>query len=324
MLAVWSAFLEPPADEISPMKAPGPAEQQAMLDRAEAYTLNYLKVLPNLVCTEVVHRFDDDALPEIGPGASHRAEFALRDVVTAELTIRNGAEWSELRAVSEVAPGRMRMPLGTESELRKNMTTSGELGSVLSGVFATRENHLRWRRWETLTGRSVAVFGYSIAKSDSRFRLFWSSSLTVKERQSMNVITAYRGEFAIDPASGAILRATQQAVQVPDYFPLRRSDLLVEYRPTKVAKNWWLLPARSLAVIEEWDPNAGTATDTRSFEDQTWQMGALKRYANTAEYSDYRKFESESNLVLGDLPAAERLHPSLQPFFAPGQPLSPR
>ena len=59
LLADRSALLDPPVDEIVAGEPPSPAELRAILKRAVAYTLTYVKELPNIVCSQTVSRFDD-------------------------------------------------------------------------------------------------------------------------------------------------------------------------------------------------------------------------------------------------------------------------
>jgi hypothetical protein len=284
LLADRSAFLNPPTAEIVPGEPPTPTEQRAIVEKAEAYTLAYVKELPNLVCSRLVSRFDDLA-------ADSDRELRLRDVLIGELAVRDGAESFQPQIANVVDPAGK--GAGTAGRSRWNLTTSGEFGSVLAELFV---NHAAfgWRRWETMDGKRVAVVGYSARRTGSLFRVSWCCKAQARvsplgyatSYQPLSEKTAYQGELSIDPVSGAVLRVTQQAVGLPRRFPVKQMQLAVEYLPVTLGGISFLCPARSLIWMEVLSPFTG----------------AYEHYLNRVEFANYQKFATESKLVF-DAPA---------------------
>ncbi len=72
----------------------------------------------------------------------------------------------------------------------------------------------------------------------------------------------FHGEFAVDPASGAVLRLTVQADLKPA-LPLARTDVMVEYGPVVIGETSYICPLRSVSIsrprtvmaIHEWGEN---------------------------------------------------------------------
>ncbi len=300
LLADRSAFLNPPAAEIVPGEPPTPAEQRAIVEKAEAYTLAYVKELPNLVCSRLVSRFDDLAVD------SDR-ELRLRDVLIGELAVRDGAESFQPQiadAVDTAGTG-----TGNAGRSSWTLTTSGEFGSVLAELFV---NHAAfgWRRWEIMDGKRVAVVGYSARRAGSLFAVSWCCKAQWRvsplgyatSYQPLSEKTAYQGELSIDPVSGAVLRVTQQAVGLPRRFPVKQMRVAVEYLPVTLGGISFLCPARSLSWMEVLSPFTG----------------AYEHYLNRVEFANYQKFATESKLVF-DVPAEAPASPLANAPAAPAQ-----
>jgi VWFA-related protein len=112
----------------------------------------------------------------------------------------------------------------------------------------------------------------------------------------------------IEPASGAILRVTRQAANIPAGFPTRRSDTAVEYRPVNIGGKSWLCPVSSI-----------TSSDN-SLEHLRENPNALEMHTlNVVQFTDYHKFGSESTLVMADIPATGQIDVSA-PSMAPIEP----
>lgn len=265
LLADRSAFLDPSADEIPPGELPSPAERQAILERATAYVLAYVKSLPNMVCTRVVSRFED-------LDARDRGRLDPLDTLTGELTMRDGKEsFHALTGGAKDPLIRRRSP--------QDLTTSGEYGSILSEPFV-RHGAFTWRRWETMDGQRVAVVGYSVPRTDSLFTVSWCCETATPGVPGFSQNAAYEGEMAIDPASGAVLRVAQQAVGLSAGFPVKRTWTAVEYMPVTLGGGSFLVPARSVTFMEA-----------------LRRSGRFEHYLNRSEFRNYHKFEAESTVA---------------------------
>jgi VWFA-related protein len=265
LLADRSAFLDPPADEIVPGEPPSPVERQAILERAAAYVLAYVKNLPNMVCTRVVSRFEE-------PDARYRGEFSHLDTLTGELTVRDGEE--SFRAGN----GGANAGSGPDHS-RQDLMTSGDYGSILSEPFAGHAT-FTWHRWETVDGRRVAVVGYSVPRDGSLFKVSWCCELGARDDGGFSQRAAYQGEMSIDAASGAVLRVTEQAVGLSADFPVKRTWTTVEYMPVTLGGGSFLVPAKSVTFMEA----------------LRWS-GRIEQYLNRSEFRSYHKFEAESTVA---------------------------
>ncbi len=275
LIADESAFLDPTGDAIAPGPVPRAAEQRAMVEQAEKYVLQYIKVLPNLVCTQITRRFDDAPLPD---NPHQRGDLHLRDITAGELTVRDGTESFRIHSLTTVARGGM-LPRQNE---RTKLLTSGEFGSILAGLFIAPTTKFAWLRWEMLDGRRVAVFGYSVPEPDSRFTVFWAGDRGrwPERHLELHRRAGYRGEVSIDPVSGAITRLTQQAVDLPRDFPIQRDDTAVEYGSVDLGGEACLCPRRSVTIIDELQ-----------------RSGPHAHYLNRVEFTDYHRFKAESKIV---------------------------
>ena len=212
--------------------------------------------------------------------------------------MRDGAESFHIRnanlivAQANGAGDFQQTPLG--------LTSSGEFGSILAQPFAGRAA-FAWRRWETWDGKRVAVVGYSVRLAGSAVTVSWCSQDDVQGLERLSQQAAFRGEMSVDPATGAILRVTQQAVDLPTEFPVRHAWTVVEYLPVELGGGSFLLPARSLSFME-----------ALRLLPKPWGLGhvggvppagrSYAHYLNRLKFRDYRRFTAESNLVFDAAP----------------------
>jgi VWFA-related protein len=300
ILADESAFLDPPARELPGGEPPSPAERQAILERAAAYALAYTRNLPNFVCTQVTRRFDDD------PSSAHRnkAENVGRlrevDTVVSELTFSGGRERNQVRSVNGQA--------GSDAQIAPGLATFGELAALIGSLFAGSGAKTSWSHWEAIGGLRVAVFDYAVDRAHSNFHLSWCCSHWGGRYEK----AAYRGGLFIEPASGAIIRVTRQAVVASAQFPMRRSDTAVEYGVIKIGGKSWLCPVGSVAISDA--VRADHMTD----------IGLRIHTVNESQFTEYHKFESASTLVTSDLPMTGGETTGPAPAAAPaGPPTAP-
>jgi hypothetical protein len=125
----------------------------------------------------------------------------------------------------------------------KQLEVQGVFGPILivalDDVLASQPS---WSHWEEGTDGSIAVFRYNVPTQNSHF------SVPVPGGFDMtSPLRAYRGDIAVDPAGGAILRLTLQAITQAD-GPVKRADILVEYGPVAIAGQTWICPLRSVAL----------------------------------------------------------------------------
>jgi VWFA-related protein len=291
LLADESAFLDPPASELPSQGPPDLAEQKTILARAGEYAVAYMRNLPDFVCSQTIHRFDDD------PSAVHRKTDSAgrlheHDTIVSELTFNGGRESHNIRSVNGQP--------GFSAQSRQGLTTSGEFGAIIGSLFSGSAAQASWRRWEVIDGKRVAVFNYSVDRGHSNFVISWcclyESGVGWRGERS-----AYRGELFVEPATGAIIRVTRQAADISAGFPTRRSDTVVEYRTISIGGRTWLCPARSVTI-----------SDIVKAEHPT-DIGFRIHAVNESQFTDYHKFGSESTLVAAGIPATGQPDVSVPP-----------
>ena len=294
ILADATAFLEPPPAEKLASGAPSPTEQAEMLQRARNYAASYIRSLPDFVCTRVTRRFDDAAdlvksRPEVW------ANLRLRDSSFGELSFSHGTE-SYLDQSSDAGePQRPRDP---------GLTTFGEFGSIIGALFiGGNPPRTDWHHWETFENRRVAVFKYAVSAADSRYQVSYCCQVPKRPSDSPKPViiqSAYVGEISVDPGSGAILRITRQAVQLPRDFPTRRTDTVVEYGVVRIGGGSYLCPLRS-------------ATYSETTFDVPLAGPRQVRYLNDVRFTRYHRFGTESTFLPVGVDTASQ----------PGSPVAP-
>ncbi len=240
VLADESVFLPPPAAEILPTAAPDPATQQRMISQANAYVAQTIPRLPNFLAERITVEYGEAPRK---PGTAWKTvtgDTSLYAEATTKATMRfrDGKEVVE----KEVTAGK---PRGTE-----RLTTHGVfgpiLGPVLMGPIRTHGD-LSWSRWEMGTHGPEAVFRYRTTREKDLY-LTASDYLTIHDSVARRkAYEPFHGEFAIDPASGAILRLTLEADLEPR-LPLDRSDIMVEYGPQLLGGRIYICPTRSVSI----------------------------------------------------------------------------
>ena len=298
-LADESSFLDPPVAEIPNQPSPTGVEQKAILERARNYTIGYVGKLPNFLCTLTVRRFDDD---------NSGKRFRLRDTVVGDLTLNAGRESTRVRMVNG-APS-------IERQLTWGLRTHDEIGGLLAGVFAD-DSRLRatWSHWESLDGRRVAVFRYSLDKAHSHYTVSYCCRPGVVDVPT-TIPTAAEGELFIDPPSGVILRITEQAVGIQIGFPIRKAAIMVEYAAVPIGRRSFICPVRSITLSDLTIPDA-MALDAYS--------PSVKRSLNEMQFSNYHEFHAETRIVTSaaSQPAAPAPSPAVPEPRPPRLPPAP-
>jgi len=169
MLDDASAFLRPPADEISTAAPPDPDAQHRLIDLAADYASRTLAKMPNFFATRETMLFMDKPVMHgiITTPVSQSLEFVEK--FDATVLYRNGKQVVETRDTK-----------GRDSEtLRTGLVTSGEFGPILGTLLTdARQGSITWGYWEQHSGTSLAVFRYSVPKEKSHYKAEFCCVLT--------------------------------------------------------------------------------------------------------------------------------------------------
>ncbi len=247
ILADSSAFLDLPADEILAKEEPDPASQKKMIALTVDYVHNTIHRLPNLSATRVTTTFE-----RVSTSKKPMHRVAKSSVV---ILYRDGQE--QVRG---------RMPYKAVG-----LRTSGEFGVILDTVLLDAvSGNLQWSRWQRGAAGPEAVFRYSTGGRKSHYKVDGED-------------TAYTGEIAIDPSSGAILRIVFRTDLDPNnplgtFSPLARTaDLSVEYGPVELGGRTYICPLKGVALSNRMDLILPTQAATMWLNDRVFENYHLFR-----------------------------------------------
>jgi hypothetical protein len=250
---------EPRVSQGTPMPPPSAEEQQKLLERVTEYARNYVKQLPDFLCTQVTRRYADPSGLEF---------WQLMDTVTERLS------YVERRENYQVVLVNNRVTTGVSHEQLGGTTSSGEFGTLLRDLFEPEVRaEFGWERWAKLRGRLQHVFAYRVIQPRSRYTIAWTSGPNAKP---LTIIAGYRGLIYADAdLGGLITRMTLQAEEIPPEFPIQKVEQILDYDFTKIGESEYLLPLKSVVK-------------SRSGKMLT---------KNELEFRAYRKFGTESTIT---------------------------
>jgi hypothetical protein len=247
----------PPPAPPPPTPPPSAAEQTAILAAMKEYALNYTKNLPNYVCVQTTRR-------RIEPTV--RGYLPAGDEVQEMLSFVDGKESYKVEMVNgKSQPNVKHEQLG-------GVVTSGEFGSMLFNIFdpdSVAEFH--WDHWATLRGKVMYVFAYSVAQTKG-YSMYHGE--TKREYTS-----AYKGLVYADVQSKIVMEIQMETTGIPADFPIQEVKIKLDYSPTKVGDQEYVLPYHFELTSKE------IKADT----------------TNRADYRMYQKFGAQSAITFSDL-----------------------
>ncbi|MFB3779162.1 MAG: hypothetical protein ACE141_16210 [Bryobacteraceae bacterium] len=233
-------------------RAPTAEEQERFVAATREVVRGYARSLPDFICTQRIHRSSTTARSE--------------DVLTVRLSYSSRGEEYKLVELNGVATD---LPY----EALRGFVTRGEFGSLLWGVFAPEAGgRFRFVRWDRFEGRRAAVYSYRVSLGDSGpYRIQWRDERTGEFRSAD---AGLNGLLFIDAGTGAILRITATATDIPRSFPVRKSTTAISYRYAEIGRRRYLLPSEAVTETS----TAGTS------------------HRNRVEFLNYSKFSADSSI----------------------------
>lgn len=208
--------------------APSPAEQKEILTHLREYAMNYVKRLPDFICTQVTRRYVDPSGMEF---------WQRQDVITARLTYFEQKEDYKLVLVNGTMTDRPYEELG-------GATSTGEFGSMMRELFEQEtEAKFQWERWATLRGKRTHVFSYRVTQPHSRWRISYE--------RSQNIYPAYHGLVYADRDTLMVMRITLEAENIPPSFPIQEASTVLDYDYTKISGVEYMLPLKAVVRMRE-------------------------------------------------------------------------
>jgi hypothetical protein len=285
-LADEAAFREAPATDVLRDPAPDSETQEKMLALAADYVRTTMTRLPNFYATRTTTHFEDEPQQLVGDagnalmrglgssfGRDQPKPLRRTGTFIETVTYRDGHELHEERAGEEKS----------EDQPATGMTTSGEFGPILSVVMGdVMRSQAEFARWEQGTSDPVAVFQYSVPEEQSNYLVGIPNGTKLED-----VDPGYRGEIAIDPATGAILRMTV-VVDLGPLHQLMKAAMLVEYAPVEIGDRTYICPVHGVAFSKmpvtggKAEPESPTAVQTR---------------LNDVAFTQYHLFRADARMV---------------------------
>jgi hypothetical protein len=235
-LADASIFLGPPAQETPGLAPPDVDAQRQMLSRTADYLSKTIPRLPNLFASRTTVLYDDSR--QAGATENDARSWRMTDSSTATVLYRDGREVVDLDGVKAKK----------QDAKEKGLVTRGTFGVILYTVFMEAvHGGLSWSHWEQGGTGPEGVYGFAVREDSSQYDVDFPDPLGTYESKHIKQRTGYRGEIAVDPASGAILRLTVKA-DLDRSSPLVRADIMVEYGPVEIGGKTYICPLKSVSI----------------------------------------------------------------------------
>jgi len=239
-----------------PAQRPTAEEATALIEKARAAALSYTASLPNFLCTEMVHRYQD-------PRGDNR--WQRLDELTVKLSFFERHEEYKLMEING-------KPTLLDYQNTGGPTSKGEFGSMLLYLFHPKmEAGFRWKGWTTVHKHRAAVYTYKVDQAHTQFHVTYGPITDGPN----HILAPYYGEVVVDPESGRILRVSQHAV-LPLTFPIRESSATVEYEFADVGGREYLLPQHAEITMAAAHYKTRNAVDFKEY--RRFQSDATIRF----------------------------------------------
>lgn len=266
---LWTGIVWAQSSDVRPHAE----EQAALLASAGRYAEKYMNSLPNFICMRVNQQYESNKKGE---------KWKQGDTLTSRLEWRDGREKRTLQLVNN-------KPL-TEVSHRWHtpLTTEGEFGSMLQGIFADSSNaQFNWDRWEQIQNKRAARFTYTVDKAHS--------VLKMGDTLVGTFVVPYHGFFSIEEGTGIVLEVNVSADDLPSQLQSREISTTIAYADTSIGTDRYILPTHATVVLH---------TDRNVIR-------------NEMAFEQYRKFGAESSLSFGS--SDDNSAPAGGPPAAPSQ-----
>lgn len=279
-LADGSAFLPLSNEEIPAAPEPSAAEQHRMIEAVGSYLNNALPALPNFRATRRTEYFEDGPPRVLPLSTDPEPSDPLRNrPMHLVATTKRQVAYVDGHEVNERGSGYEDAAIEAS-----RFSTAGEFGPILYGVMLDAlQSTIVWARWERCEAGLLAVFRFNASKENSHFSLKPPSATAAK-----NQFVAYRGEIAVDPASGSILRLSVVALPGPD-DAVETAQIAVEYGRIEIEQRFYLCPVHAVALSKVPLKSARLAKPGVTVPFQT--------QINDVEFAQYHVFRGDPHVV---------------------------
>jgi hypothetical protein len=204
---------------------PSIPDQRRIVGAAQRIALSYANGLPDFLCTEVIHRYDDV-----------KGVMSLKDTVDVRLSYFDQHENYRVLSLNGKITTRPFADIG-------GAVSEGEFGSLLASIFVGESKTvLRWDHWTTIRKRLAHVYTFKIPVEHSSYKMVFRSDPRAGDR---TITAGQHGLVYVDRETNQILRILAEA-DLPESFPIRQSSTLLDYNFTEISGRRFLLPLRAV------------------------------------------------------------------------------
>lgn len=247
---------------------PPAAESAELIRKTREETLNAVDQMPDFVVRQLVTR-------AIALGTSQNWRTSDRLVVAVSYRATEGERY-RLLSVN----GTTNSSADESGDYREagGANSTGEFVSMLKSIFKDEAAaHFKPLDTDTLRGRKAVVYEYDIKLKDSSY------ILSHGDREGESVVVAHRGKVWVDREKARVLRIESEAYDVPSGFPMRASNVALDYDWVTIAgQGEYLLPARSVVVMT------------------VNERGQTAQFRNDIRFRNYQKFGTELKIIEDD------------------------
>ena len=219
-----------PPPELTALPPPSAKEQTAVWEAARDNSLNYVRSLPDFICTQVVRRYRDPKGQE---------DWHLTDTLRLKLTYFERKEDYQLLSIND-------RPTTKSFEEAGGAVSKGEFGSMLSQIFnRASETAFQWDHWTVLRKRPTHVYFFRVTIFNSTYRLELGTAWGGRE----GTVVGQHGYVYIDRDTGMVVRIAAEADSIPPKFPVQKAASVLDYDFTDVGGRQYLLPLRAEVLL---------------------------------------------------------------------------
>jgi hypothetical protein len=247
---------------------PPSAESEELMRKTREETLNAVDQMPDFVVRQLVTR-------AVALGTSQNWRTSDRLVVAVSYRATEGERY-RLLSVN----GTTNSSADERGDYREagGANSTGEFVSMLKSIFKDAEAaHFKALDTDTLRGRRAVVYEYDIKLKDSSY------VLSHGDAEGDSVVVAHKGKVWVDREKARVLRIESESYDVPRDFPMRASNVALDYDWVTIpGQGEYLLPARSVVVM---------TVDER---------GQTAQFRNDIRFRSYQKFGTELKIIEDD------------------------
>ncbi len=233
-LAVAAPIVAPP--KAAPIPPPSSEEQAAVLGEVSDIALNYSKNLPDFICTQVTRRYEAPAPgTKYGGSPDSQPSWRARDTLQIRLSYFEQKEDYKLIMVNST-------PTTQDYKSVGGATSTGDFGSMMRDIFEPgTEARFEWDHWGTLRGRRVMAFAYRVRQQRSQWHITYD--------KRADIVPAYSGLVEVDNKTHEVMRVTLHADDIPESFPVKRAETILDYDYQDISGHTFLLPLKAQVIM---------------------------------------------------------------------------